>query len=287
MKAIKHIQSNWKNISLILLLILVIFLGIVQISNLNMYSYQNYYSQNQDIADESIISDRETSLYYSLNDFSPEIENRQISKNAQLTIELQSYAIDKEQIKNYISERNGFILNENENNYENSLKINYLTIKVNSIIIDEVITHLQTYGETQFLSVQTQDITQQFQDYSKRIERIEYQIIQYEEMLKSENLEIEDEINIQNRITQLEDQLFYITKNLNSLNSTVKYSQISLTLQEKPTYFEQINFLTFKDTTRIFLNSIEFALRFLVSIAGFIIPFALIYFIYRIGRKLV
>ena len=106
-------------------------------------------------------------------------------------------------------------------------------------------------------------------------------------MLKKSNLEIEEEIKIQQRIDSLEDSIFYLNKQISNIDEKVEYSEVYLTIKEKPSILSEIDFLGLKDGFKLFMNSLKSGIQFILSILGFIIPFAITYGVYLIGRKII
>ena len=96
-----------------------------------------------------------------------------------------------------------------------------------------------------------------------------------------------EEIQVQQRIDQLEDQIFNLENNKGNLKENADYSSVYVNLRENPSFIDESNFKGFKDWVIEFLRSLDNGIQFILQLLGFVIPFAIIYGIYRLGRKLV
>ena len=171
-----------------------------------------------------------------------------------------------------------------DNNGDRNLNLN---LKVESLNLDLIIDEIKTYGEIKSLNIYSNDVTGTFTDYTNRSIRYQNQIKKYYIMLEKENITIKEEIEIQQRIDQLENQIFNLENSKGNLKENSDYSSLNINLKEKPSILADTNFLGIIDGVKLFLNSIDDALRFILLILGFVIPFAIIYAIYKLGRKLI
>ncbi|MCA9460442.1 MAG: DUF4349 domain-containing protein, partial [Nanoarchaeota archaeon] len=163
--------------------------------------------------------------------------------------------------------------------------LNY-NFKVPSEKLDLFLGELESYGEVISLNVNTNDQTGSYVDFKSRIERYENQMASYENMLLRGNMDIEDEIKIHKRIDQIEDSIFYLKKNIGSIDEQTLYSDVYLTLKEKESFFAEIDFIGIRDGFKLFLESLEFAIKVIFVLVGFLLPFGIIYMIYRLIKNI-
>jgi hypothetical protein len=280
----EHFNKNWKNYLIGILLIIVLFN--VLIGGLLSMGTSNFGSQKS--LNYEAQYDRAGSSYYydSGNDALGE-EERKVIKNANLDLETKNFDKAKEQIQSSIDAHDATILSQSQNTYSNDYKRIYYTIKVDSQKLDIFLDEIKTYAEVERINIYSNDVTGTYADYSDRLQRYQTQIQAYEAMLLRKDLEVEDEIQIQNRIDQLEDGIFSLQKRVTNIDEDVAYSQVQISLREEQSVLSELDFLGLKDGFKLFLESLEAGIKFILTILGFILPFAIIYAIYRGIKKLV
>lgn len=281
----KHFTINWKNY---MIAILVIFLlGGNLTSNLLNSASSNFNSKSLSMSDSMYYGESVgRSISYSQNsvDFAPEVEDRKKIKNANLVLETDNYDSAKNSIINTIKAKDGIILRENEYKYKEDYRSLSLNFKINADNLDTMLSEIKTFAEVESLNVYVNDVTGNYVDYNERLVRYETQIVKYEEMLKKE-MSIEEEISVQNRIDNLENSIFYLKKQIGSIDEDVSYSDVSISLKEEANILSEIDFLGLKDSFKMFMESLDGAIRFIILAIGFILPFGIIYLIYKISRK--
>lgn len=288
MKIIEHTQTYWKNyvIGLLLVIIVISSLGILSssISSDSSMGYTNEaiaYDAQQDIARSSYYPGRRGS------NAAPEEDERMIAKNANLNIESQEYHKSIREIETLVDSLSVIVMSEQESKYNDNYYHSKYNFKVESSQLDSFLNSLKELGEVQSINIYSNDVTGVVINLQERLNRYQSQINRYEQMLTRDNLEIEEEINIQNRIDSLEQSIAYLQERIQRQQEDVSYSDVYFTIQEKQGLFDELDFLGFKDGFKLFLSSLELGIKFIVSIGGFIIPIALLYGVYRIGRKFV
>jgi len=272
-----HFQVNWKNY--IIGVLAVLFLGTIFLQGVVSPYNQSFSSSKMtnDMAYESAGYAR-NSYYYENDGFAPDVEQRKVIKNANLQLEVVDYDKAKAQIQNSINNYETIVLSENQQKYREDYRVVYYTIKIKSDNLDAFLEELKTYGEVENINVYTNDVTGSYTDYTQRVERYSSQIVKYEAMLKKD-IKIEEEIQIQNRIDQLEDQIFYLQKRISTIDEEVAYSDVSLTLREKPSVLSEVDFLGLRDGFKLFMNSLQAGIQFILLLIGFILPFGIIWYI--------
>lgn len=284
-KIISHLQKHWKNY-------LIALLFLVVLSNLYvpqlMYQGVGTLTSKSMVAEMAYDSGIARSAYYPYpsygDSFAPDVEERMIIKNGNVNIETRDYDAAKNSIHNLIKANDGIILNENENEYNEEYRIASFQIKVDSTKFDSVIEQIQTYGDVLNVNVYSNDVTGTYTDYTERISRYESQIETYKKMLEKE-ANIEEEVQIQQRIDQLEDQIYYLSKSQSNLGEKVQYSELYISLKEKPSLISELDFLGIKDAFKVFLNALSNGIKMVLMVAGFILPFGLVYYGYRLVKR--
>jgi len=281
---INHFKKSWKNYLIGLLLIL--FIGNIFLSS--NFGISQMMSQSFDNSISSkMISSSERGMIVSDAGFAPNIQERKVIKNANLNLETNDYDKSYNQIKNSINTYNVIILSESEykdNNLDRNLNLN---LKIDSTKLDSILSEIKMYGEITNLNIYSDDVTGTYSDYTNRSIRYQTQIEKYYLMLNRINITIQEEIDVQQRIDQLEDQIFYLEDSKSKLQENVDYSSLYINLKEKPSFIDESNFLGLKDGIMQFLRSLDSGIQFILQLIGFVIPFVIIYAIYRISRKLI
>ena len=212
---------------------------------------------------------------------------RKVIKNANLDIETNDFDNVKLKVDSLVKNYNAIILDANERKYrDNSRSVNY-RIKVNSNSLDEFLKNLKTYGEVENVRVYSEDVTESYTDYTNRLKRYNTQITKYNTMLTKPNLEIKDEVEIQTRIDQLEDNIFMLQNRINVIDKNVVYSMVYLDVQEEESFSSKVDFIEFKEGIVNFVKSISSSIEFILVVFGFILPFLFIYVIYRVGKRII
>lgn len=285
MKIVDHTQKYWKNYIIGLLLVLVAISSLGMLSNSISsfdssigYTNEAGYAQ-QDIARSSYYPGRGGS------NAAPEEDERMIAKNANLQVETNSYHESVRNVDSLVESYSAIVMSQSENRYDDEYYRSQYSFKVESSKLDAFLNDLQDLGEVEYINVYSNDVTGAVIDLEKRFDRYQTQISRYEEMLTRDELTIEEEINIQNRIDSLEQSIAYLQERIQRQEEDVSYSDVSFSLIEKQSLLDELDFLGLKEGFKLFLTSLEFGIRFIVSIVGFIIPVALIYGAYRIGRR--
>lgn len=283
----KKIKTHWKDFAIGLLLILLVFA--VLSSGIGFMSKSlNLGSSYDSVASQSAYRYTESanSMYYQ-DDYALEEEVRKIVKNADLDLETDNYDGTISQIEAFVNSYDVIILSENEYTYKDDYRRQSYTFKIDSTKVENFVKDLETTGEVQNVDISVNDVTGVYTDYSDRLERYQNQIIKYESMLNRNGLEIEDEIKIQNRIDNLEDSIFYLKNRIGSIDEKVTYSTVTVNVRENQSVWSEIDFLGLKDGFSMFMESLQSGIEFILLVFGFILPFGIIYGIYRLIKRFI
>ena len=296
MNLVGSIKKNWKNYVIVFLIILVLlslvgFAGLMIDNNLSGKSLSS-----ADYGYEEVYYESSPSYYQeSIRSNALEVEERKVRKNANLEIETNDYDASKLGVSNSVRTHGAIVLYERESRdydyesrgYDDSRYVRY-SIKVDSDKLDIFVNEIKSYGEVISLDISSDDVTGMYVDYTNRLKRYTSQMDRYNAMLLRESISIEEEIKLQSRIDELENQIFYLRGRIGSLQEDVDYSSVSLYMREKAkesSIVDEVDFFSFKDLAGLFLSSLKYSILVVVVIVGFVIPFGVVYGMYRLVRR--
>ena len=281
---IQNIKKNYRDY--LLGLIIILLLGVVVFNTSYLGTSQSFDAMSRNNMEYSYSKSLDVDGSGDYGGSNGVVE-RKVIRNANLELETDKFDSTKSNVDILVGNYNAIILDSNERRYrDSSRRVNY-RIKVNSNNLDEFLGHLKTYGEVENVRVYKQDVTDSFTDYTNRLNRYKTQITKYELMLTKPNLEIKEEIEIQIRIDQLEDNIFMLQNRINLIDKNVVYSMVNLNVREEESFSSKVDFVGFKDGVIEFVRSISSSVEFILVVFGFILPFLCIYGIYRIGKRII
>ncbi|MBU0532356.1 DUF4349 domain-containing protein [Candidatus Micrarchaeota archaeon] len=160
--------------------------------------------------------------------------------------------------------------------YEYSYRKQYsVTIKVRPAKFDEVNKLLQEIGEVKQLSVELEDVTEEYVDLETRINGRE---IELERLYTLYNMtdDVSELLEIGSEMARVETELELLKQDEHDLISKVEYSTITIILYEEKSQVEQIA-ISLEDLVGIFVGAFVAAIMLIVAVAGFIIPIAIVF----------
>lgn len=282
MDIIKNLKKNWKDFLMISLLVLLVLGSFGSMpGNFKMNSISSY--SESSVYDQGYVS-KMASSYYDPSD-SLSVEERKLIRNANLDLEVANYDLVKTSIDKLVTSYDGIILSESESkNYYDNRNLN-MRIKVDSESLDNFLDEIKVLGKVENLNVYSNDVTGQYIDSNEQLVRYEQQVSVYEEKLLRKDITVEEEIQIQTRIDDLQNSIAYLKKRIESVEEDVSFSEVHLSLSEEPSILDEVKFLGFKESFQKFLDALNNGWKLLLEIVGFVIPFAVIYVLYLIGRR--
>jgi len=177
----KKIKENW--LILILLLIVVgIVAGPISLDNISVNSLTKSLGGGVSYdMDEAYYAPAVSRAYAAegmmiqSSDFAPEVEERKITKTANLRTEVEKneFKSSEEKLKNIISSSDSFLLNENVNKYGVNKKEYYqgnYRIKVETTKYDSVISQLKEIGKIEQFGENLDDITGRYTNIEVELE---------------------------------------------------------------------------------------------------------------------
>ncbi|NCP72036.1 DUF4349 domain-containing protein [archaeon] len=277
-----RLKENW----LIILLVVVAFLVLTfLVSNGTSYSARDSFAMNDSaMYSKSMEYAGGYGLSYS-QDFAPEVEDRKITKNSSLSLEVKGgeFKLADSKVKSIVSSSDSIVLNESLNTRENGNKEEYYgsySIKVESSKLDSVVSQLREIGKVTYFTENSNDITGSYTNREIELEVERERLLRYQEMYNSAE-KISDKIELNDRIFNQERTIKYLEDSLKNMDQRVDYSTINLNISEKYSY-SNIALVKLSDLVRSFVNSVNALLKFLFVI----IPFAFLgWIVYLVSRN--
>lgn len=219
-------------------------------------------------------------------DFAPDVEERKITKTSSLRTTVKSGEFDAAaaKVKEVLSSADFILLDEDVDKHETERGSYYYSasyqIKVAVDDYEDVISKLKEIGTVDSFNENQRDITEQYEDVKVELKTERARLDRYKEMY-SEAEEIEDKINLNDRIFNQERTIEYLEERIANLRNKVDYSTINLRLSEEKSDYADVVLIKFKDLVYAFTESFNALIGFLVVI----LPWAAAFLILRWGWK--
>jgi hypothetical protein len=276
-KQLSKIKENW--LIVVIFLFLVIFSNSDAVTNLTPSLNRAY---GFDMVESGKAFAQGVPFY---DDFAPDVEERKIIQSASIRTEVDKGEFKSSEIKlkDIISSTNSFLLNENVNKYgderreyfQGSYSINVETTKYNAII-----SQLRQIGEVQDFNENSRDVTGQYTNNKINLDIEMGRLVRYKQLYEdAEN--IEDKINLNDRIFNQERTVKYLKDALENTDERIEYSTIQFNMVEKQSEYMDVVFVNFSSLIKDFVNSVNL----LFSIVFKIIPWIIVIFIIKLFWK--
>lgn len=287
-----NVTNNWLLLALILVLLLAFsFLRVGSTA----YSMMGSVAQGGYAADESYarnampVMDGISMPPYYGNDFAPEVAQRQITKSASLSTEVNrgEFTSADQRLRGMLASANALLLNENVNKNGEGLReyrSGWYQVKVPTANYDSLVTQLKTIGEVQSFNENADDITEQFESIETRLSTEQARLARFQEMYASAT-KVEDKIQLTDRIFELERTIKYLEESQQNLGNRVSYSTVSVSITEERSDFANIAVVTFGELARSIVGSFNSLVTLLVSVLPWALAALLGVFIYKKVRK--
>jgi hypothetical protein len=258
------------------------------LSNGNSYSSMNSLAMGQNAMYGDSMNYKSMGVSYDRgysNEFAPEVEERMIVKNANLSVEVKYKTfIDAEnKLHNIISSTDSYLLNENTNSRKNGSKSIYsgtYSIKVESNKLDSVVSQLKEIGTVTSIYLGQDDITGTYVNKEINLQLEKDRLTRYQKIY-DESGNMNDKLTLTDRIFNQERTIKYLEDSLKSMDQRVEYSTISLNITEKYSY-SNVVFVKISDLVRSLVNSINTLLKIIFVL----LPFAFVgWIIYLVTKK--
>jgi len=284
---ILKIKENW----LLILLFLLLVIGPIFFSNSGL-SYSLKTSDANllfSAKSEGYAQSGSAALYFDDQGFAPQIEERKVVKSSELSAEVKKGKFQEAQIKikNIIDSSDSFLINESVNKNGAGVQQYYYgqyQIKVEVGKYDSVVSQLKEIGEAQSFNENTDDVTASYANLEIELETEKSRLKRYQEMY-SQAFNIEDKINLNDRIFNQERTVKYYEDSLKNFDSKIDYSTINLTLTEKKSNFYYAKFVKFSELTRIIIGSINSLLSTIFALIPYLALGWIVYLIIKVIRR--
>jgi hypothetical protein len=270
-----RIKENWLLFGLVVIVLGVFLTGSGGVGSLTQKSFGSF----DGIAESRVAIARD------YGDFAPEIEERKITKSANLQSEVKRGEFNTAEVKfkGIVTTVDGIILNENLNTYNDVVTGSY-TIKVDERKYAAVISQLKEIGKVTSFSENAADITGSYVNAQLNLESEKSRLVRYKELYR-DSTRIEDKLQLTDRIFNQERTIKYLEESLKNKDRQVEYSTISFTMREEESAWRNIAVVKFSQLIKDLVSSINSVL----SLVFWAIPYALvaglIWFVVRLVRK--
>lgn len=216
----------------------------------------------------------------------------------QLDIETKNYTEDKENLMKLISEYEGIIQNSNEYDSDDywyssdhvktrGTKTLNLQVRIPSEKYKEFIGTVGTIGKVKRNSQQVDNISYDYYNTQADIEQLKIQEQRLLEMME-QAYTIEDMITVEDRLSEVQNELSKLQTKLVGLDTDVAYSYVDIELEEvfeysaaeveKPGFFKRLG-KEIVDGFKAMIQTFEDIILFVVGAVPRLIPFAVFGFI--------
>lgn len=175
----------------------------------------------------------EAALYGNAEADAAEAAEAKIIRTADFTIKTLAYEADLEKITSMTAETGGRVeyLSVNSDWNGSALRMASLTLRIPSDRLDDFIAGAQGIGTLSRLTQQSQDISGSYYDLAARLETQQQKMERLTALMSSAD-NIADLIEIESAIADAQYWIDYYTGRLNSYDSQVDDSTVSISLQE-------------------------------------------------------
>lgn len=282
-------------------------MGITQDSVADGSYYEEDYQKDQSQATESVgeTSDQAETSDQKLVDGTTDANGNKIKLveeklvyRCQLDIETKNYTEDKENLMKLISEYEGIIQNSNEYDSDDywyssdhvktrGTKTLNLQVRIPSEKYKEFIGTVGTIGKVKRNSQQVDNISYDYYNTQADIEQLKIQEQRLLEMME-QAYTIEDMITVEDRLSEVQNELSKLQTKLVGLDTDVAYSYVDIELEEvfeysaaeveKPGFFKRLG-KEIVDGFKAMIQIFEDIILFVVGAVPRLIPFAVFGFI--------
>ncbi len=285
------IKNNWLLAVAFVVIILIVLMSGNQVSQVSDWGGDSLmakvgYGEETAVAPAAMESSRS---YMYDQGFAPEVEDRKITKTASITNEVErgTFKAAEIQLKSIITATDSFLLNENVGKYGEDLSSYYTgnyQIKVESGKYDAVVSQLKAIGEVTYFNENAQDITERYTSLETELAAEKERMQRYQDMYK-EAVNINDKIELSDRIFNQERTVKYLEEALAETGQKVEYSTLYLTLTEKQSEYVNIALVKFSQLLRNLVDSFNSLLALIFSVLPYAVVIVLGWFGYRFYKK--
>ncbi|MFH1785570.1 MAG: DUF4349 domain-containing protein [Candidatus Micrarchaeota archaeon] len=198
-----------------------------------------------------------------------------VTKEGSITLKISEGMLESkfESVRDELTSEGATFSNIDYNEY--STKKQYtLTMKIIPSKFDSVFDMLKEYGEVKYVSVDLDDVTQQYTDLETRITNKEIELTRIRE-LYNQSYKISDLLSIEQELTRVETEYELLKQQKSYLDSKIQKSTIYLTMYEDKPATQQL-IIPFEGLGNLFFGALATAVAIIVALTGFIIPIAVV-----------
>ena len=277
---IQKLKENW-----LLLLVVILILAIFNFNSISTgFSLK---SSESFIAQDAVYG--RGFIPYPSQDFAPNVEERKLTKDANLGLEIKrgTFQESQNEAKSIITKNNALLLNENSQKIDTDKRSyfqgNY-QIKVPIASYQKIIDDLKSLGEITSFSENTQDITGEYLNLQDEL-KVETQRLERYRQLFSQSSSISDQITLEDRIFDQERRIAYLEEMLTNSDKRVEYSTIYLTLTEAQSEYVNAVFIKFSELVTGFVNSINNLFYFVFAVIPYVLGIGIIILVVRYFKR--
>jgi hypothetical protein len=157
----------------------------------------------------------------------------------------------------------------------------HVNVKVPKTNYTGYISELESIGELESKSINTEDLEDQYTELSLELENKKQELQRLQKLMNRTD-SVENTIKIQERMSELRSRIQYLENRLSDMDERIDYVRISVNLQEPEPFTSEFEIRdAFVDSYRALLSSI----RMIIVGAGYLVPLAVVWMAFRKSRK--
>ena len=161
------------------------------------------------------------------------------------------------------------------NYYEYGERLQYmLTVKVPPNRFESINDMLKYVGEVKSMSVNLEDVTQQYTDLETRIKNKDIELGRLYELYNKSD-DVEDLLAVEREVSRVETELELLKQQEEWLSSRIDLSTITITIYEEKPAGDQL-IMPLEGLGKLFFASIAVAITIIVGLVGLLLPVAVI-----------
>lgn len=168
----------------------------------------------------------------------------------------------------------GAILSDVSYNEYGERKQYSFTIKILPSKFDAVMSAIQAYGEVKDISVQLEDVTQQYVELDLKIANREAELARLQKLYNQSDT-VSDLIEVERELTRVETDLEILKQQKQNIVSRVEYSTITVNIYEEKPAISRLT-LSLETLGALFFGAIAAAITLIVLAVGFLLPIGVI-----------
>jgi hypothetical protein len=178
-----------------------------------------------------------------------------------------------DELRERLKDEGAILSDVNYNEYDDRKQYSF-SIKIMPVKFDSVMGAIQDYGEVKDISVQLEDVTQQYVELDLKIKNREAELERLQKLYnQSDN--VSDLIEVERELTRVETELEILKQQKQYIVSRVELSTITVNIYEDKPAVSKLT-LSLETLGVLFFGAIAAAITLLVLAAGFLLPIAVV-----------